>query len=334
MPPETNSIPKVRTFEHDVAESMQTKQASILHVALAEQEREKEIHVEVVKKRTNGFLYAISFLLIVGALGVAGYGYFFYTPTPKISIPKDLVVAQDFVLVDETSSVAVDLNNRSSALALLSATTSLNTTLGTITQIIPYVTEVGTDTAETKRTITSQEFFAIVGDGVPDILKRSLVKDITVVRVIDDGIKTGIIVQTNDYDRTVIGLTGWEKNMVRDLERLFGYSRRKEVKELIETITEEEVVEETEVYNPKTKKTEIVMATTTQPVSSFEERVSYVTDEISFTNSVRKNIELRIAQGTSGKEYIVYGFPERSTLVIAGSVDSFLRIVARLPGAN
>lgn len=331
MPPEPNQIPKVRTFEHDVAESMQTKQASLLHIALAEQEHEKEVRVETVKKRTNGFLYFLSFLFILGALGAAGYGYFFYKPAQKATVPSDLIVAQDFVLVDETNSVLVDLNNRNSSLALLSATSSLDTTLGVVTQVIPYVEEAGSDSTKTKRAITSQEFFALIGDSVPDIFKRSLVKDMTFIRVIDNGIQGGIIVQTNDYDRTVIGLTAWEKNMVRDLEKLFGYSRRKEVKELIETIQEEEIVEEKEVYNPKTKKTEIVIATTTQPVSSFEERVSYVVDEVVFTNSVRKNIELRIAQGTSLEEYIVYGFPERSTLVVAGSVDAFLRIVSRLP---
>lgn len=334
MPPEMNQVPRVRTFEQDVAESMQTKQASVLHVALAEQEHQKDIHIETVKKRTNNFLYFLSFLFILAAFGAAGYGYFFYIPTQKATIPKGLIVAQDFVLIDETSSVEVELSNRNSALTLLSATSSLNTTLGVVTQVVPYVSEEGIDKTQSRRVITSQEFFAIIGESVPDIFKRSLTKDVTFVRVIDDGIKSGLIVETIDYDRTVIGLTAWEKTMTRDLERIFGYSRRTEIKELIETITEEEVAEEVEVYNPKTKKTNIIISTSTEPVSSFTEKISYLTDEVRFENDVRKNIELRIAKGKSGKEYLVYGFPERSTLVIAGSVDAFLRIVSRLPQQN
>lgn len=334
MPPEMNQVPRVRTFEQDVAESMQTKQASILHIALAEQEHQKDIHIETVKKRTNGFLYFLSFLFILGAFGAAGYGYFFYLPTQKATIPKNLVVAQDFVRVDETSSVEVDLSNRSSALALLSATSALNTTLGVVTQVVPYISEEGTDKAQTKRVITSQEFFALVGESVPDIFKRSVTKDITFVRVIDDGIKSGLVVQTIDYDRTVIGLTAWEKTMARDLERIFGYSRKIEVKELVEIITDKEVMEETEVYNSKTKKMQIVISTSTEPVSSFSEKISYLTDDVRFENEIRKNIELRIAKGKTEKEYLVYGFPERSTLVIAGSVDAFLRIVSRLPQQN
>lgn len=334
MPPEMNQVPRVRTFEQDVAESMQTKQASILHIALAEQEHQKDIHVETVKKRTNGFLYLLSFVFIIGAFGAAGYGYFLYTPTQKATIPKNLVIAQDFVAVDETSSVEVDLGNRSGALALLSATSSLNTTLGIVTQIVPYISEKDVDETQSRRTITSQEFFAIIGESVPDIFKRSITKDITFIRVIDDGIKSGLIVQTTDYDRTIIGLTAWEKTMTRDLERIFGYSRKTEVKELVETVTEQEVIEETEVYNPKTKKMDIVISASTEPISSFTEKISYITDEISFRNDVRKNIELRIAKGKTDKEYLVYGFPERSTLVIAGSVDAFLRIVSRLPQQN
>ena len=55
MPPNSPNIPQVRTFEQDVAESMQTKQASVLHIALAEQEREKEVFIKT-KKITIYFL--------------------------------------------------------------------------------------------------------------------------------------------------------------------------------------------------------------------------------------------------------------------------------------
>lgn len=334
MPPEINPVQRVRTFEQDVAESMQTKQATVLHIAIAEQEREKEVRTETVKKRTNGFLYFVSFLFILGAFAAAGYGFFFYNAPKKAVPPVELVQTTDFVASDDTLSIEVALTGGSKSLALLSATSSVDTTLGVVTRIIPYISETNTDGTKINRSVTSQEFFAFVGKNVPDIFKRSLAEDITFVRVADSDLHAGIVVQTNDYERTIVGLTSWEKTIVNDLEKLFGYSRRTEVKELVETITEEEVVEEIEVYDPKTKKTKLVMSTTTQPVSSFEERVSYITDDVSFGNSIRKNIELRIAKGASGKEYLVYGFPERSTLVIAGSVDAFLRIVDRLPEAN
>lgn len=334
MPPNSPNIPQVRTFEQDVAESMQTKQASVLHIALAEQEREKEVFVKTKKGRVNTFIYFISFLFIFGAFGVIGYIYLINTPPQKITLPPDLAQAQDFLAVDQTTSINVDLKNRSASVALLSATSSLDTTLGVMTRVVPYIVETQVSGEKTTRAINSQEFFALLGEGVPDIFKRSLAKDITYVRVTDDGLRSGVIVQTNDYDRTVIGLTAWEKTILKDLEKLFGYTQRIEVKELIETITDQEVIEETEVYNPKTKKMELVVSTTTEPVSTFEERVSYINDQITFGNIVRKNIELRTAQGKSGKEYIVYGFPKRNTLVIAGSVDVFLRIVDRLPKVN
>lgn len=330
MPPNPSNIPQVRTFEQDVAESMQSKQASVLHIALAEQEREKEVVIATKKNKVNVFIYFISFLFIFGAFGVIGYVYFLYTPTQKVALPPDLIQAQDFLAVDQTISIKVDLKNRSAGIALLSATSSLDNTLGVMTHVLPYITELKTNGEEVMRAINSQEFFALLGDNVPDIFRRSLAKDIAYIRVTDNGLRSGLVVQTNDYDRTVIGLTAWEKTILKDLEKLFGYTQRIEVKELIETITDQEVIEETEVYNPKTKKIELVISTTTEPVSTFEERVSYINDQITFGNSVRKNIELRTAQGKSGKEYLVYGFPERNTLVIAGSIDVFLRIVDRL----
>lgn len=330
MPPNSPNIPQVRTFEQDVAESMQNKQATVLHIALAEQEREKKVVVVTKRKRVNLFIYFISFIFIFGAFTAVGYVYFLSTPTQKVVLPPNLVQAQDFLAVDETISTKVDLKNRNASVALLSATSSLDTTLGVMTRVVPYVTETQTEGGEITRAINSQEFFALLGDSVPDIFRRSLAKDIIYIRVTDDGLRSGIVVQTNDYDRTVIGLSAWEKTILKDLEKIFGYSPRIEVKELIETITDQEVVEEVEVYNPKTKKIELVTSTTTEPVSTFEERINYINDQITFGNTVRKNIELRTAQGKSGKEYLVYGFPERNTLVIAGSVDAFLRIMDRL----
>jgi hypothetical protein len=85
MPPNPSNIPQVRTFEQDVAESMQSKQASVLHIALAEQEREKEVVVATKKNKVNLFIYFISFLFIFGAFGVIGYVYFLYYPNSKSS---------------------------------------------------------------------------------------------------------------------------------------------------------------------------------------------------------------------------------------------------------
>lgn len=334
MPPLNSTTPRVRTFEQDVAESMQNTQASVLHVALAEQERAKEVFVETKKRRGNVFLYVLAFLFIVVALGLAFYAYFFYIPTQNVTVPPNLVQTSDLILSDATISVEVDLQNRTKSLALLSATSGIDATLGVVTRVVPYVLETNVEGTKQNRGITSSEFFAFVGTNVPDIFKRALVPDLSFVRVVDDGLRAGIIVQTNDYERTIVGLTDWEKTMLSDLEKLFGYTRRIEIKELVETVTQEEVVKTTEVYNPKTKKTTLVTATTTEPVSIFEEKVRLVNDETVFTNDVRKNIELRIAKGRSGKEYLVYGFPRRNTLIIAGSVDVFLRLVDRLPKTN
>jgi hypothetical protein len=63
------------------------------------------------------------------------------------------------------------------------------------------------------------------------------------MRVSDGGLQGVIVVKTIDYERTIVGLTSWEKTIVDDLEKLFGYSRRAEVKERIETITEVETEE-------------------------------------------------------------------------------------------
>lgn len=334
MPPFNSSTPRVRTFEQDVAESMQNTQASVLHVALAEQERAKEVFVETKKRRGNVFLYILAFFFIITALGLAFYAYFFYTPTQNATVPPNLVETSDLVLSDESISVEVDLQNRTKSLTLLAATSSIDTTLGVVTRVVPYILETNTDGTKKNRGITSSEFFAFIGTNVPDIFKRALLPDFSFVRIVDNGMRAGIIVQTNDYDRTIVGLTDWEKTMLSDLEKLFGYTRRVEIKELVETVTQKEVATTTSVYDPKTKKTKLVTATTTEPISTFEEKVRLVNDDITFTNDVRKNIELRIAKGGSGKEYLVYGFPRRNTLIIAGSVDVFLRLVDRLPKTN
>lgn len=333
MPP-NKQTPQVRTFEQDVAESMQAKQASVLRVALAEQQKQKDFFVETKTRRTHGLIYFISFLFVLVAIGTVGYVYFLSTSEKKATIPTELVQAEDFVLVDKTLAVKVDLNSRSAGIALLSKPNGVDTNLGVVNKIVPYITEAQAGGEDISRAITATEFFTLINSNVPDIFRRSLAKEVTYIQVTDNGPRSAIVVQTNDYDRTAIGLSSWEKTMFKDLEPLFGYTQKIEVKELIETITEQEVVEQEEIYDPKTKKVTLITSTTTEPVSTYEERIRFIEDEIKFENSIRKNIELRVVQGKSGKEYFVYGFPERNTLIIAGSVDVFLRIFERLPKSN
>lgn len=340
MPEEKESgpVPNVRTFEQDVAESMQTKHATVLNVALAEREHEdiyaEDLGKKEVQKGRGSLLYIISFILIIGAIGILIFAINFYKQPKIATIPKDLVQKVDLVISNETLPVEVDLKNNAKSLASLSDTTSINTVLGTITKIVPYVSEETPDNKKVNRELTSQEFFAVLDKNVPDIFKRALKDEFSLLRVSDGGLQTSLVLKTNDYERTIVGLTSWEKNIVNDLEILFGYSRKIEVKERIETITNIETEEKVEEYDPKTKKIKIVVKKVLKPVSTFEDRVSYSTDEVSFSNTVRKNIELRVATGTTQKEYLVYGFPERNTLIIAGNTEAFLRIVDKLKKTN
>lgn len=331
-------IPTVRTFEQDVAESMQAKHATVLNVAMAEKERAlstdylEEQRPQSKKEGSRMLVYILSFLFILGSVGAIYVGFFYNKPTDAV-IPEDLAPKQELIESSETVAVPVDLQDTSKSLALLSDTSSINNVLGTITRIIPYVSETKNEVT-TKREIAAREFFTFLGSNVPDIFMRALEDDFSFVRVSDGGVQGVLILKTVDYERTIVGLTSWEKSMLDDLEKLFGYSRRVEIKERVETITEVEAEEKAQQYDPKTKKMVTITKKVMKPVSTFEDVISYVPDQVSFSNVIRKNIELRVAKGTSQKEYIVYGFPERNTLIIASNTDAFLRVVDKLRNTN
>lgn len=323
MPP---NLPPIRTFEADIADSLRVKQASVMHIALAEQEQVREVMTEVQTTSNFRFVYIMSFLFLLVAVGVIVYILVPKNTAPIVIAP---VIANSTELISTTEQklVLFDAQKRNESLALLIATSSISNILGTVTRITPYTEEVGQDDTKSARQVASDVFLRTIFPNSPDVLQRSLNPDFALLRVAYTSLDTVLVFKASDYERTVVGLNSWERTIVDDFNTLFGTTRK------VETIEEYEVVDilpatSTPAFATSTRgrRVPIVQFTPTSTVTRIESRVNIKNDVIRFENSIRKNIEIKSAVGTSGKTYLVYGFPVRDVLVMAQSLDAFLQI--------
>lgn len=327
MPP---NLPPLRTFEADIADSLREKQASVMHIALAEQERARDTKIEVESTSNSRFVYGMSFLFLLVAIGVIVYIIVPKNTAPIVIAP---VVANSTELISTTEKKLVffDPQKRAESLALLTSTSSISNILGTVTRITPYTEEVGQDGAKSARQVASDVFLRTIFLNSPDVLQRSLNPDFALLRVAYIALDTVLVFKASDYERTVVGLNSWERTIVDDFNQLFGTTRK------VETLETYEVFDiipatSTPVFATSTRgrRVPIVQFTPTSTVSRIESRVKVTTDTIRFESSIRKNIEIKSAVGASGKTYLVYGFPVRDVLVIAQSLDAFLQIADML----
>ncbi len=326
------NIPPIRTFEADIADSMREKQASILHIALAEQERAREKVVSSNTSRTSFFVYIMSAFFILIAIGVIGY--LLVHPTEKVVTVLPIAENTEALLqTDSQVRVLFDSNKKKETLLLLSATSSVSTILGVTTRIVPYIEENGSDGTKIARALSSDIFLATLFPNSPDVLRRSVRPDFMYIKIGNTSLESALIFEASDYERTVVGMNSWQRNMVDDIGTLFNTTRTLEFTEEYE-VTEDVPVATSTLVSTSTNKNRTVpivqsIATTTR-ITRLETRIKKVTDSVAFESSIRKNIEIKTAQGGSGKTYLVYGFPTRNVLVIAQSLDTFLQIAERL----
>jgi len=326
------NTPPIRTFEEDIANSMREKQASIMHIALAEQEAAQEGGQRTEISRTSSFVYIASTFFILIAVGVTGY--LLVRPMEKIiTIMPITENAVEILKTDTQIRVLFDETKKDKVLTLLRATSSISAILGVTTRIIPYVEESESDGTKIARALSSDVFLKNIFLNSPDTFRRSLRPDFIYLKIGNTALESVLIFQTNDYERTVVGMNSWQRTMVDDINTLFGGTRTLEVFEQYEVIENVPIATSTQTGTPTAKNRLVPIvqsAATSTPVTTLETRSRIVSDSITFISSIRKNVEIKTAQGESGSTYLVYGFPTRDVLVIAQSLDTFLQIAERL----
>jgi hypothetical protein len=222
---EAHKLKSLRTFESDIAAAMKGEKTSMVQMVLAEhrkEERKKEIVVEE-KKRSLYFLWG-SIVLIIAAIVVIGIGVWYVfvgTNTSPFSevIVEPIVFAEDHreFKADELSTVRL---RESIAQEIATATLSPNS----IKHL--YVTELVTPLKEDhtpyREAVSTERFFILIGDIVPDWLIRSLGTEHMLGVHAWNSNQTFFIFTTSNFDTAFSSMLSWESDIADDIFPLIG----------------------------------------------------------------------------------------------------------------
>jgi hypothetical protein len=140
--------------------------------------------------------------------------------------------------------------------------------------------------------VSSAEFIARSEFRIDSSFTRNLLPEMTFGYHSFDGTQPFIVFKTEFYEDAFAAMLDWEARMNEDLSPLFG-----------------DIVMETYLVGSSTR---------TRPAS------------LTFEDVLVKNKEVRVLYDSTGKELLLYGFPDSETIVITTNQYTFTEIVTRL----
>lgn len=209
----------LRTFQSDLADTIKSGEASLVKIAMAENER-KEREKELVDPASRkNMLYIFGGLAII----LIAFGIIFYVLYQKI--PKIVPVAEQpeslssIIHTDTVSGLNITGFTRDNIKAQIGAKYfNATPTINTIERILPFTQETG---SSTEHILTTQEFFQTIESSMPGSLLRSLDPDFTLGVFAFNGNGLFIALKTNAYTNALAGMLAWENSMFDELYPIF-----------------------------------------------------------------------------------------------------------------
>lgn len=228
------NIASVHTLKDDLQHVVRDQKISVVRAASLEQDRRHHLSSQSKEsnarlegptpgevqrgKRALGILFSVVLLLILG--GSALGGVYLIAQQRAGSTPQR--EAQSILFAEST--VALPISSQSPAdlkRVLGNARQNASGTLGSITRIVPIVSETSEDGATNTRPATFSEFMKAVSSGAPDDLLRATGSDFFFgIHAVDKNAPV-IVVPVASYDRAFAAMLAWEPAMNAGLAPIF-----------------------------------------------------------------------------------------------------------------
>lgn len=206
----------VRTFARDVAEQMKTNSASVVKIALAEQNRQKEYETIVKDNKKQQIIFLIAtFIFVVGGSALLAFSLNNKEATAPIpEITTQAPKANSIVFSEQQEVVDVTNFSRSEMIQAVLTRVGFIKELG-ITNII---TILKNQTAP--RAMYGSEFISILAVNLPETTV-SLIENNFMIGVDGDGNSSVfVILSFKNLDAFVDGFREWEPFLVQDMNRI------------------------------------------------------------------------------------------------------------------
>jgi len=212
----------VHTLKDDFQDIVREKKMSVVRAAALEQDKKRgvdkryDIGANAHKRHTFGIVFASILLALLGTAAFFGVAIIMQerngiTPTQA---NNSLLFSENTLSLPLENLSAFDIKR-----LLSQARVNTNSTLGSITRIVPVTT--GEDDTATERPATFEEFLRAIGAHISPELTRALGSDFFFgFHTVDENAPL-LVVSVSSYERAFAGMLDWESSMNADLAPIF-----------------------------------------------------------------------------------------------------------------
>jgi len=288
----------LHTYQIDFAEHVKKTNASPLSVLAAERDAKRpELPLQALRPSHTGRLLLLRALLLV--LGAGGsYATYRYLAPEAVTMFSQQVTS--LVFADEQQELSGSGKTLQNAVVA-----SVADPLSLDAIRILYIA-TSTPEAVTRQPASGKEFIEALDVSAPDILIRNSYPESTFgVIHAGEGTYPFFILKVSSFESTFRGMLDWENTIAEDLA-LF--------------------------YPPYPKEPVSVSATTTEPIATTTEVVieEPPVAPLHFVDQTVANNDVRVLLDAKGRSILLYGYRDKTTLIIARDVSAFTEIVQRL----
>lgn len=306
----------IETYAGDFTERMNTMQASTATVLAAEQDSAPMlVQARPSKFSRSSILYSIAGGILIIASGVGAY--IAYTRYIASSAPVVLAPgAAAPIFVDDRKPVG------GIGTALLQA----------IQQSVASQLASGSVRLLYLETATSTSVFSALQLPAPGVLLRNINAAQSMAGVVNtDGVQSPFfILSVSSYSNTFAGMLLWEKSMSRDLAKLYPPYPSPVVAESIatSTVATASTTPTVSTSSPRVSSSSPQVTTPSVPASKLVPPASAAVP--AFFDATVANHDVRVYRDSAGRDVVLYGYWNQTTLVITRNAAAFSEIIGRL----
>ncbi|MEK7601895.1 MAG: hypothetical protein AAB472_00165 [Patescibacteria group bacterium] len=309
-PVSLENVSPIHTYSSDFSDRIDTKQASTFSVLAAEGDAGKLATqpAQAVKQHKNALLVAFSFVLILLAGGGA-YAAYTYVRS-HASVPLAGPVVSSLVFADDRQPVK---GEGDTLIAALNESARQPLSVGQVRVL--YLSQASTSAGNPVMDIAlpGGRLFGALQLAAPDILLRNIAPEST-VGIVHAGAETRpfFILRVLSYERTFAGMLTWEGLMETELAQL--YPAYDPPAALLPT------------YATSTTFVKGKLVTTVQTIPAPVQIIR----PPQFVDEVASNHDVRALKDSQGRTIFLYGYRDKSTLIVARDESAFAELINRL----
>ncbi len=216
-----NDIKTIHTYESDMADAVREQQASIIKIALAEQNKKsrEQLLGTATKAKSKNIFFIIGGIILVAGAFVGAYLLMSGAKTASVVAPVQTNI-QTFIPYDTSANIDITRSVGKEEIGKTITTEASKTGKPNSIKSIFLTKENDTGTA----VIATQDFFTLINAQAPGALVRSLSSQYMLGTYQKDSASVPhlfIMFKTSDYSQTFSGMLAWERTLLDDLFTVF-----------------------------------------------------------------------------------------------------------------